>query len=153
MTSDFLKQTVDDLISVLCFHGIIVAAVTMDRATENHAWCKWCATHSVDDMVALGICPEEWKDNPLVPSEMRIAFMHPNFDPGNRMLIVIHPDMPHLIKKIVNAMKKSLDEGSKRNLELCGCTIALDMVKEAWIRAGGGLVGQITTSRLKIDHF
>ena len=59
---------------------------------------------------------------------MKIAYLHPCFDPGEKVFIVIHPDMPHLIKKIVNALENSSDPRSKRFLKRKGKKLSLEMI-------------------------
>jgi hypothetical protein len=151
-SSIFLKRYLDSILKALCAYGFIGVACAMDGAVENRTWAKWKVTHSIDDLVNLGMCPEQWKLDPSIPSDKKIAFLHPCFDPEDKVFVVIHPDMPHLIKKIVNALEKSTEDDAKRDMWKNGCPLSLDMLEEVWNRSRTHF-GTIRTTRLGTDHF
>lgn len=124
----------------------------MDGASENRSWAKLKATHSLEDLMEAGICPTDLRDDRFIPRDKKVAFLHPSFDPGLQVFIVIHPDMPHLIKKIVNALEMSSDKDSNRDLRLQGMPLSLEMVESMWERSGGG-IGVVRSSKHSTDHF
>jgi hypothetical protein len=151
VSHDFLCNVVEEVVLALFNKQLIVVTIGMDGAVENRLWCKWIATHTVDDLINLGILPIEWKSDSLLPTSQKIGFVHPCFHEADNVFIVFTPDMPHLMKKIVNAMEYTGNPDKKRDLEIAGRKISLSMIQECYDRSEGP--GRLRTTRLSEDHF
>jgi hypothetical protein len=154
VTSDFLKAWIDPIIDTLCTYGLMVVFVAMDGAPENRAWTKWRATHSIEDLVELGLLPKEWLEDKLINSKMKIAFRHEGYSDEHHVFVIIHPDMPHLIKKLVNALDASSDDESHRNLWFDDHPLSLGMLHQIWsMWKDQGPEGKMRVVRWSLDHF
>eukprot|EP00957_Ditylum_brightwellii_P085646 6515213-Ditylum_brightwellii.AAC.2 len=69
----------------LSTYNFVVTAISGDGTAENRCMFLEFATLTVDDLIQQGIYPVVWKDNILIPKELA--------------------DIPHCIKKIVNAFE------------------------------------------------
>lgn len=75
------------------------------------------------------------------------------------MYVMVWQDMPHLVKRCVNALEYSNPNNNhSRNLtKFCGaspCPLCLDMIYDAWAFLGGRDLSQISIARkLTIGHF
>jgi len=148
---DFLKTAFRDVLCTLCMHGFVGVAIGMDGASENRSWLHSVLTHTVKDLFDLGYCPVTWTIDPFLPSDIKIAFLHPCFDKKEHVFVVASPDMPHLVKKVVNAMEKSSLDHEKRNLKKDSQMINLKMVESVW--RDMQTEGKLTMTRLTKDHF
>ena len=81
--------------------------------------------------------------------EKKIAFLHPK---RSDVLIFIGGDMPHIVKRMVNVLKSSSKENSKRNLEDNGDKLDLKMLRDVW-ECDSGKMGNLRTNMLTHDHF
>ena len=108
-------------------------------------------THSIDDFVDIGLLPPHFQDDPLLPTSIKFAFVHPSFEPEDNVFIVLTPDMPHLVKKIVNAMEYSSDVDKQRDLEIGGRKINLGMIQTCYEMME--YPGHLRTTRLLKDYF
>ena len=87
-----------------------------------------------------------------IPRKMKVAFLHPAFDPEDMVFVFLHPDMPHAIKKIVNAFEYSGMDDHARELIFRDQSVTLLMIWEKW-KESWSMPGEIRTNRLTIDHF
>ena len=86
-----------------------------------------------------------------IPIDFKIAFDHPTL-PGIQILAA--GDMPHLIKKIVNAMECTGKSKSKTSLSYKSQRISLDIIKDLWEETGDGKVGSsLRVLKYTVDHF
>ena len=87
------------------------------------------------------------------PLNMKVSFKHPIFgDDG--IFIFIDSDMPHLIKKFVNALERSGQAEHKTDLQCNGQKLSLAMLHHLWIQSGSGSGSSIrTVQKFTKDHF
>ena len=88
--------------------NISVCVIVSDGTTENNSLFDGLSTFSTDNML---------------PSDLKSKFKDVNFEykcvrkhPMSHDLIFLIADMPHLVKKIVNALEMSSLKKSKRNI-------------------------------------
>ena len=98
-----------------------------DGASENRSVLKSLCVHSARNLFLTEI--EEISPTLLskLPLDFKVAFDHPTI-PG--ILIFAAGDMPHLIKKIVNAMERSGKSTKKTSLPYKCQKITLQMIKK-----------------------
>ena len=53
-------------------------------------------------------------------------------------IIFIIADIPHLVKKIINALEMSSLKKSKRNMEFDGCPLNSKMIQDNWKKTNEG---------------
>ena len=75
---------------------------------------------------------------------MKIAFAHP-IDPT--IIVFIQGDMPHLIKKIVNALESSSNPSSRRDISLGGYPVSLGRLREIWAKQREMTKGHLRTEK------
>ena len=80
---------------------------------------------------------------------MKVAFWHP--DLKGEVLVFIHSDMPHLVKKIVNALERSSLEKHKTDLQFRKMPLNLRMLEKIWEEGDGGCTGPHSNSGLEVD--
>jgi hypothetical protein len=150
----FLTEHWPQMVDALYQSGFIAVADGADGATENRSFFKSNATLTVADLIETGTFPAEWKEDALIPKDHPIAYFHPRFDRSKLIIGFCLGDMPHLIKKIVNALERTDFPTSKTNLRFEGQPLSLKMIEEVWIestaQAGGGALRQ---SKLTHEHF
>ena len=84
-------------------HGLIVNQIASDGATENVSAMKQLATLSPSKVFGNSF-------DDMLPNKLKVAFKHPGRPHVN---IFIGGEMPHWMKKIVNAMESSRNGSSK----------------------------------------
>ena len=103
-----LLSELPKIICGLYSYGIIVNNITADGASENRSTFRALATITMKDVFKINnsiILTE--KQNSLLPlTEYKVAFRHPI---QNNIIIFLGGEMPHLIKKIVNAFERSVE--------------------------------------------
>ena len=67
--------------------------------------------------------------NDTLPANMMVAFDHPHY---SDVLVFIGGEMPHWIKKFINAMENSSDGASGRNMKHMHGRINLQMIEKVW---------------------
>jgi hypothetical protein len=83
--------------------------------------------------------------------DFKVAYWHPHFPKSAKIAIWIHTDMPHVVKKFVNALENSSEEDSKQNPRRNGKPASLQMCEETWQRSW--ILGALRTSKLNEDCF
>ena len=150
ISSAFLLSEIPKIIVALFRYNLIVNNVTGDGASENRSAFKGLATISIDEMFALcGICLSISRKKSF-PVSFKIAFRHP-LRPD--IIILIGGDMPHLLKKIVNALERS---GVKKSTDLHfrGQKLSLKMLQDVWLDGNDMVsIGSLRTNKLTADHF
>ena len=113
LDSVYLLDKVMVIIGALGKFGFIVDTVTGDGASENRSVFKSLCTTSFKDLLSskLKNIPSELLAR--IPVNFKTAFEHPTF---KGVYIFVAGDMPHLVKKIVNAFKRSGNSKKKNNL-------------------------------------
>jgi hypothetical protein len=145
-----VENTIRETIDTLACHGFLCAAIGLDGATENRKTIHAMCDRTVGDLIDSNIFPDEWRDNSNIPKELQIAMVHP-WHPD--VLIFIHGDMPHAIKKFVNALESSSSK-SKRDLKFRGQPLSLEMSHAMYLRQQAN-VGEtaLSSTRLCADAF
>jgi hypothetical protein len=150
VTSGFCTRELRKIMAAMHTYKLIGAAIGCDGASENRSTLHDLATLSVRDMIFRGIFPHEWlQELPTDILDFKVAFEHPYIP---NVYIWIHGDMPHMVKKVVNALECSGLENSERNLQFRGQPLSLNMCETMWrrsLRDGTGL----RTSKLNEDSF
>ena len=147
----FLKKTVTE-ITWACFDvGIVLVHLGFDGATENRTAVLSLATETVEDLIKDGFLPHEWTDDPMIDKDLKLAYYHPCFPKSDRVLIWLGSDMPHAIKKVVNALEWSSDNRNRRKLRFRGYPLHLMMLYDLWMESKRD--GNLTVTKLTDDHF
>jgi hypothetical protein len=97
-----------EIISALSLHGFICIALGCDGATENRSAIKQLLER--EGKTLREALPDDIRnrvmadfDNNKLPWEMKIAFPHPTM---SKILIFVGANVPHGVKKLVNALEK-----------------------------------------------
>jgi hypothetical protein len=96
------------------------------------------------------VYPEEWLTKENIPLDLKVAFPHPDF-PDNDILIFIQADMPHLLKKFVNALERSSLKKHKTKLRFRGKSMSLLKLHKLWKASELGYA--LRTSKFTTDHY
>eukprot|EP00957_Ditylum_brightwellii_P067645 5134540-Ditylum_brightwellii.AAC.2 len=92
--------------------GFAADNVTGNGASENRSAFKTIPNTSAEKLIGHHFTE---KQNKLLPMKQNIAFYHPAFIHENKKIVIfIGGEMPHLIKKIVNAPKSCDNTKSKQ---------------------------------------
>jgi hypothetical protein len=118
-SSSFIQKTIRKIITALALHGFVVDTIAADGAAENRSAYKMMATITAREVFGNNL--GENADDDL-PMDMKIAFLHPIYA---EIKVFPSADMPHLIKKVMNAFEssgkwettKSAFSGQKTRLE------------------------------------
>jgi len=94
---------------------------------------------------------------PNIDLTIGVAFRHP----VHGLAVFILGDMPHLVKKVVNCLELTGGRGTERDLRRRHSAVGPDnptalnlgMIKEAWVRSGGGVLGALRIGKLTSSHF
>ena len=138
---EVLCQIIEHVICGLAMRGFIVNQVTSDGATENVSAMKQLATLKASEMFD-NLCSS-------LPGNVPVAFPHPVFD---KQIVFIGGEMPHWVKKFINAMENSSSSKSSRNMCFKGGFINLNMVEKVWREMLGGY-NCLRLSKLTDEHF
>jgi hypothetical protein len=126
MDAFFIRNDVLDITPALAAYGFIVNTIAADGASENRSASKMLATVTAREAFGQDI-PQQLADR--LPLEMMVAFYHPIL---TWLLIFIGGDMPHAIKKFVNAAECTGKPTSKREMTFKGKRIDLRMLHDLW---------------------
>ena len=95
-----------------------------------------------------------------IPSDLKKEFKYINYNYKN---VMIHPitdkpifflaDMPHLVKKIVNALEMSSLKKSKRNMKYSGCPLNSKMIQDVWRLTRNNCKHRLMETKLSEKHF
>ena len=80
--------------------------IASDGASENRAANKKLATLTAQDVLINNQVKLDELKKTGFPMNMKVAFNHPTLS-NDGIVIFIDSDMPHLIKKFVNALERS----------------------------------------------
>ena len=144
ITSRFLKREVRKIIHALFLYEFIVTAISGDGASENRSTFHDLCTHTIADILPT------LKEEPNVPTSMKIAFRHPC---RKDLLIFVQGDMPHIIKKFVNALERSGDYNSTTWLQFREQYLSLGDLQDIWLECRKATENSIRTEHLSKDHF
>jgi hypothetical protein len=119
--------------------------VVGDGAGENAAFFDRTTTETIskyisDELIAL--CPNVSLD------DLTTVMLHPVTDEP----IFIIEDMPHVVKRLVNALERSSNPKAKRDLRWNGEPMNLSMIRSVW-EATGGKSGRLQDTKLTMRHF
>jgi len=151
VSSSLLISEIPKIICALYYYGIIVNNVTGDGASENRSAFRSLSTISMREIIDKSSLTLITKQKTIIPlSEYNVAFHHPI---QNDITIFIGGEMPHLIKKIVNALERS---GSVKSTDLNfrNQPMTLKMIQQLWLcEQGEAKLGSLRTNFLTDDHF
>ena len=137
-----LKRKISEVIWALPARGFIVNQVASDGATENVS-----AMNQLASITAKEAFPDA--DIPKSLENIGVAFKHPVY---TTVMIYIGGEMPHWIKKFVNAMESSSSPKSKRDMKYKGASINLKMIETVW-GATRTNINQLRSDKLTKQHF
>jgi hypothetical protein len=146
-----LEGTLMSLLLALYAHGLDICSLCGDGATENVQLFKslctktiveWLSDDTMREFDKLGLLDEE--------AAMNVIFINPS---TGKPIFVIE-DMPHVVKRLVNAMERSSKKKEKRNLryEKNRYPIDLRMIQGVWQALGGGKF-HLSECKLGWQHF
>ena len=152
VSSSLLLSEIPKIICGLYAFGIIVNNVTGDGASENRSTFRALANISMGDIFAMNNSLKlTTKQKTIFPlSQYNVAFHHPIQE---NIIIFVGGEMPHLIKKIVNALERS---GSVKSTDLLfrDQPMTLKMLQQLWLcEQGDKNMGSIRTNFLTDDHW
>jgi hypothetical protein len=150
----WLAETIPLIAAVLAQYGFVVNAIVSDGAAENRS-----ANHLLGEISArevLKLSDSQMQqfsvDGGLL--DMKIAFKHPTpVGVAKDVIIFILSDMPHWVKKFVNAMERTGKDNSETDLWFNGGQLSLAMLEDMWIADGGGEGSGLRTDKFSQDHF
>jgi hypothetical protein len=106
----------------------------------------------------------EWEDPTInyhkapLPSfvdlDQKIALQHPI---DSTLNVFVWPDMPHVMKRLVNLLERSGSSTSRCSLTRFNVDIpeplSLKMIFNVWTKFGGGGISQLRFNKLTLEHF
>ncbi|XRB19137.1 hypothetical protein RI054_20g89830 [Pseudoscourfieldia marina] len=119
ITAEFLIREIDIIMRDLMTYGMDVVATACDAAGENRSWWNAVGTQRSDG-----------------------AYVFEHMWHGRD--VVVLPDMPHVIKRLRNALESSSSLTSSRSLRFRQEEVSLDVLKYAWKLSGGCEVSSLT---------
>ena len=151
VSSSLLLSEIPKIIASLYYFGIIVNNVTGDGASENRS--AFCALYNISmkeiiDNISLTLTTGQQTILPLLGH--KVAFKHPIQDD---ITIFIGGEMPHLIKKIINALERS---GSAKSTDLIfrNQPMTLAMIQQVWLcEQREATIANLRTIFLTTYHF
>lgn len=130
----FLSKVIPEIVDAMYHCGLVVVQHGYDGASENRTAVQGFANLTVQDLIDHGSFPKDWESKPNIPLKMKIAYWHPCFEKKDNIIIFLHSDMPHLIKKIVNALERT-DQESSTDLHFRRKKMSLLMIHKLWERS------------------
>ena len=104
LNSHHLNLKLKEVIATLWLFGFVVTTIGSDGAAENRSLFKGLATRSINDLVDQQKLPPRFLDYKI--NSCKIAFSYPhNKESDEDILIFIQSDMPHIVKKFMNALE------------------------------------------------
>ena len=149
-------QVIEDNIRIsFAIQGLRVVSICGDGATENIRYFKRQATKM------LSTCLSQETQNLFREANMEdmLKFKCVGVDRFTKDFIFFLEDMPHLIKRLVNAMDRSSNNNESRNLRYgAGQEAVLDLlrIKEVWWACGGQsnqIGSKLTQLHFQKDNF
>lgn len=136
--ADYLVGKMNEVIVAAYTFGFIVNNITGDGASENRSCFKQLATETAGEL--FGDVP-----NPDLP----VCFRHPC---DENLRVFIGGEMPHLVKKIVNALERSDSYKSNTYLKKDDKAMKLSMIENVWRDDLQG-INHVRKTKLSDDHF
>jgi hypothetical protein len=144
VTLQLVASVLDRLRDTLPIYGLHLRFATADAAGST-----WKAFNSMAEHPVSKVIPSELRGKyPLIDYAIKII----HECPVSGSLIILLPDMPHLVKCIVTSLELSSRKDSKRDLKYGKCFLNLYMVERVWRALGGG-TSQLQESKLTTSHF
>ena len=142
-----------EVIAGLAQYGFIVNTIASDGASENRSANKKLATLTANDVLVNHPVKKDELMKVGFPMNMKVAFPHPSLSKDG-VIIFIDSDMPHLIKKFVNALERSGSSDSDTDLHFRGHKLSLKMLHQLWCASGSNINDSIrNVNKLTKDHF
>ena len=136
-------EVIDELAAT---YGLDTAGVCADDAGENAKFANTFSTLKAKDYIDDSLTGAE--EFSSIDFSVKVALR----DSTTGEVVVLLPDMPHLLKNIVTAMELSSKPSSKRDLKYGDNPINLNAIKDPWEKTGGKSNQQHPT-KLGIRHF
>jgi hypothetical protein len=149
-TPTLINNTIHSLLVALEIEDVGVCILVGDGAGENTKVFAAMSTHPISDYIPSDL-RESFKD---VPFDLGAVFLHP----CSGLPIFVLEDMPHVVKRLVNALERSSNPQAERNL-WWGATedqpaqpLNLGMIRQVW-EAVGGRTLRLQEGKLSMAHF
>ena len=145
-----LEGTLMSLLLALFAYGLDVCSLCGDGATENVQLFKSLCTETILDWLSNDTKQEFEKLGLLEEAAMNVVFINPST--GKPIFVV--EDMPHVVKRLANALELSSKKKEKRDLrfEKNRYPINLRMLEGVWQALGGGKF-HLSECKLGWQHF
>ena len=143
-----LIRSTDCLINHLNLYNIGIANITGDGANENVIF------HHISCTVRLGdfVTPETKSLIEKYDVEEYLNYEVAKIDSYTGDYIFFMEDMPHLVKRLVNALYNSSKDDETRDIHYGDHHMNLRMIKQVWQKTGGTGAG-VHGTRLTDAHF
>ena len=132
---------------ILLLRSFYIAKYNISSCPCQSVFKRLCTHTAKDDVPKRTIFENTW-----IPEDFLLAFQHPH-PQLSHILIYIMGDMPHILKKLTNALEMSSNEKSRRFLCIKGEHISLDGLDKVWLTARGGKGNTIRTDRISKDMY
>ena len=99
LVSIYLYDRCMETMTALSAYGFVTTMFSGDGASENRLFFIDFAHLTVMDLIGLGVFPEGWLFDLLIPLDLPTAFWHPAYKKG-KLLVFIQADIPDCIKKM-----------------------------------------------------
>ena len=134
MTKEYMVNKITDITCALAEYGFVVNCLGCDGASENRGAIKMLMDDlglSIEDLLPSVLTHLERNATDLnkLPKKMKVAYPHPSVD---EQFIFIGGDMPHAVKKVVNAMENSGKRDHARDLIFEGEHISMQVLYEVY---------------------
>ena len=143
-----LKQTFDSVINNLTLHDVGVATVCGDGATKNVSFYESSSTVKLNDFLTNGTKSlfEKYSLQKYLIFEIAMK----DWYIGD--LIFFLKDIPHVLKRLVNALSNSSNDNESRNLHHGSLCMNILMIQQIW-EVTGGLTAVLHPTKLTGGHF
>jgi hypothetical protein len=145
-----LEGTLMSLLLALFAYGLDICSLCGDGATENVQLFKSLCAQTILSWLSNDTKQEFEKLSLHEAVGMNVVFINPSTGKP----IFVFEDMPHVVKRLVNAMERSSKKKEKRNLrfEKNRYPIDLRMIEGVWQALGGGKL-HLSECKLGWQHF
>ena len=143
-----LRRLNDATINNLNVYNVGIASVTGDGASENITFNEISCTVRLGDFITTNTRSLFEKYHLKEYLDYKAA----KIDPYTGDLIFFMEDMPHVVKRLVNALYDSSKESTTRNLHHGDHCMNLRMIEQVWEKTGGTSQG-VHTTHLTGAHF
>ena len=145
-----LSQVMNAIINGLAVYDVDVISFCGDGASENVSFFEGVSNISLKESLSVQTRDLFHSKDLEDMLSFNIAMLNPLKCNGDFIFFI--EDMPHVIKRIVNALDRSSNSSETRNLKYGYRCMNLNLIQNIWKRTGGNL-NTLSFTKLSTKHF